>query len=133
MKEKNMLNLKLSDFVEQCLSKGVVSVLRFADKDKVEAGERISALEQTPATTLEREIRFFERMITRIENREGIDQNAGQERLDEIVSAIKGRVELYKQAITLLNSEQSVQECDATPAKSISEPLANNHGEEAGT
>jgi hypothetical protein len=36
---------------------------------------------------------------------------------------------------SLLNTEQTAHECDATPAQSISEPLANNHltGEEAAT
>lgn len=112
-----MLDLKLSDFVEQCLSKGVVPVLKFADKDKVESGERVSMLEQTPVSTLEREIRFFERMITRIENRDDIDPNASQERLNEIITTIRERIELYKQATALLNSDKNDETSVATEAQ----------------
>jgi hypothetical protein len=43
------------------------------------------------------------------------------------------RVPLDIVKIVLPNSEQKLQESDTSKAKSISEPLANNHGEEAAT
>jgi hypothetical protein len=130
MKEKNMLDLKLSEFVDKCLQGGVIPFLKFLDKDKVESGtvERFSLMEQTPLNVLQREIRVYERCIKRLELGEDIldfDKLETKERITAIISQTNAKIEEFKGACSLLNSEQEHQRSVANTPNSSND--ADNH------
>jgi hypothetical protein len=130
MKEKNILDLKLSDFVDKCLQGGVIPFLKFLDKDKVESGtvERVSLMEQTPLNVLQREIRVYERCIKRLELGEDIldfDKLETKERITAIISQTNAKIEEFKGACSLLNSEQEHQRSVANTPNSSND--ADNH------
>lgn len=73
----------------------------------------MSIMEKNPIDILQEAIGFYEKMIVRLKLREGINKECSEEHLNSMVQQLKGKIKVFQKAVTLLNNEQEVQECDA--------------------
>lgn len=108
-KEKDIRELKLSEFAEQCLKEGVIPFIKFLDKGEFETGyaQKVPVEEQTPVYVLLEHIAMLQKFISRLEKREDIDPNAEQSKLDEIVLNLKERIKVFNAAILTLQKSET--------------------------
>jgi hypothetical protein len=60
---------------------------------------------KSPVEKLQKEIEFYKTMIVRLQNRQGIDPNAAQSVLDNIIRRSMNAIEDFERAIQLLQNE----------------------------
>lgn len=59
-------------------------------------------MNETPITVLEKKIKFYNDFIVRLQNKDGIDKNAPQEKLDSIVMDCRDKIAQFEAALDIL-------------------------------
>ena len=121
-------NMNLSEMVEKSMALGVIPIFQFLDKGSVVNGsvkitKPISVLEATPINILEKEIRFYETLIVKIVNRDGIisTKEETDKALTDLQNSLAVKIKIFQDAISLLNTEQKAQGSDTTESEKIAE------------
>lgn len=60
-------------------------------------------MNETPITVLAKQIEFYRSFIKKMENRDGIDPDASQEKLDSLIGQCKVKIEEFQIAIGKLS------------------------------
>lgn len=59
-------------------------------------------MNETPITVLEKKIKFYNDFIVILQNKDGIDKNAPQEKLDGIVMDCRDKIAQFEAALDIL-------------------------------
>lgn len=106
-------NMNLTELVDKSLKLGVVPFFQFIDKGTVVTGttedqkkEARSITEQTPIDVLEKEIRFYESFIKKIQFKEGFKftKPDAEQKLADLEKQLKKQIRLFKKAIKTLTT-----------------------------
>lgn len=104
------LNMNLSELVKTSLELGVVPMFKFIKKGEVLADTvtKTKLVEETPLSILEKQTQYYDRLIERLEKREGIDQNVPPEIIRKFINKNRSKKRLFQRAIMKLKKSKQI-------------------------
>jgi hypothetical protein len=105
-------DMNLTELMDKSLKLGVIPLFQFVDKgtvlteiDEGKGKEARSIAEQTPIDVLNKEVKFYESFILKIQKKEGFTftKPDAEQKLADLEKQLKKQVRTFKKAIKLLN------------------------------